>query len=455
MFIGVGVGAYWTGLYHLLTHAFFKATLFLGSGAVIYGCHHNQDMRKMGGLKKVLPLTAKTYWYACLCITAAPFFILGNGFFSKDEILWSAFRAGGNLLIPGWTIWAVGWISAMGTAFYMWRSYFMTFTGEYRGDLGHGEAHGHAADAHGHAAPAVGTHSVGAAHAATFDSGVLASASIAAAHAPDTHSADGAHAAVHGQDDADDHDAHAHHGGPPKDAPKSMTYVLAALSVGSAFSILLGFWAPLGHWLHIEWMSEPLLERWLAPSLTAAGVTAARQANPGTTWEWLLIGLSIGGALVGYFVAKWLYLDNKNTVPARLLAQFPRLHTVVYNKYYVDEIYAATVLNLVVVLREAFYWFDRTVIDGVLHLVAAIARFVATVDGAIDKYLVDGAVNALADAVIAQGRRMRELETGRIQNYLYVVLAGALVIIAGGYLVGSGGDQLWQGFRSSLRAWLS
>jgi NADH-quinone oxidoreductase subunit L len=202
-------------------------------------------------------------------------------------------------------------------------------------------------------------------------------------------------------------------------------------------------------------MSEPLLERWLAPSLTAAAVTAARQADPGTTVEWLLISLSVFGALGGWFAARVLYLDNKNPVPARLMAQFPRLHTVVYNKYYVDEIYAATVLNLVVVLREAFYWFDRTVIDGVLHLVAAIARFVATVDGAIDKYLVDGAVNALADAVIAQGRRMRELETGRIQNYLYVVLAGALVIIAGGYLVGSGGDQLWQGFRSSLRAWLS
>jgi NADH-quinone oxidoreductase subunit L len=451
MFIGVGVGAYWTGLYHLLTHAFFKATLFLGSGAVIYGCHHNQDMRKMGGLKSILPITERTYFYACICITAAPVFFLGNGFFSKDEILWNAFRAGDNLLIPGWIIWAIGQISAIGTAFYMWRSYYMTFTGEYRGDLGHGEGHGGAAG-HAHAAAAAATHSLGAAHADTFDADVIASSNVAVAHLGDD-----AHAAAHGRahDDADDQGAHAHHGGPPKDVPRSMSYVLAALSVGSALSILLGFWAPLGHVLHIEWMTEPILERWLAPALTAASLTAARQANPGAAWEWGLIVLSVGGALGGWAVARALYLDNKSPVPARLLARFPRLHAVVYNKYYVDEIYAATVLNLVAFLREAFYWFDRTVIDGILHLAAAVARFFASVDGAIDRYVVDGAVNLFASGVIAQGRKIRELETGRVQSYLYAVLAGALVIIAGGYLASSGGDELWESVRRSLLGWLS
>jgi NADH-quinone oxidoreductase subunit L len=320
----------------------------------------------------------------------------------------------------------------------MWRSYYMTFTGEYRGDLGHG------AEAHGHAAPALAaTHAVGVAHAATFDAGVVASA----------HAAD-AHGAVHGHDDVDDADAHAHHGGPPKDAPKAMTWVLAALSVGSFLTIALGFWAPLGHLLHLESLSEPVLERWLAPSLTAAALTAARQWDAGAGWEWALIFLSVSGALGGWYVARALYLDNQSPVPARLLARFPRLHEVVFNKYYVDEIYAATVLRLVAVVREAFYWFDRTVIDGVLHLVAAVARFVAAIDGAIDKWIVDGAVNLLADLIIAQGRRMRQLETGRIQNYLYVVLAGALVIIAGSYLASAGGDQLWQSVRRSLLVWL-
>ncbi len=112
-------------------------------------------------------------------------------------------------------------------------------------------------------------------------------------------------------------------------------------------------------------------------------------------------------------------------------------------------------LNLVTFLREAFYWFDRTVLDGILHAVAAIARFVAYVDGAFDKYVVDGAVNLFADGVIAQGRKIRQLETGRIQSYLYAVLAGALVIIAGGYLASAGGDELWQSIRKSLLGWLS
>ena len=90
MFIGVGVGAYWAGIYHLLTHAFFKATLFLGSGSVILGCHHEQDMRKMGGLKKLMPITAWTYLIATLAIAGFP---CASGFFSKDEILWKAFTS--------------------------------------------------------------------------------------------------------------------------------------------------------------------------------------------------------------------------------------------------------------------------------------------------------------------------------------------------------------------------
>src|SRR5216684_2768003 len=138
MFIGVGVGAYWAGVYHLLTHAFFKACLFLGSGSVILGCHHEQDMRRMGGLKQFMPLTAKTYLYACIAIAGFP---IANGFFSKDEILWKAFDSGSNMLDPsiGKLIWVICWLTACGTSFYMWRSYYMTFSGEYRG--AHGDAH--------------------------------------------------------------------------------------------------------------------------------------------------------------------------------------------------------------------------------------------------------------------------------------------------------------------------
>ncbi len=364
MFIGVGVGAYWTGLYHLLTHAFFKACLFLGSGAVILGCHHEQDMRKMGGLKKVLPLTERTWFYSCICITAAPIFFLGNGFFSKDEVLWNAFRAGENLLIPGWTIWMVGWLAAAGTAFYMWRAYYMTFSGSYRG-----EVHGHG------------------------------------------------------------HHGHGHHGGPPQDVPRSMSWVLAALAVGSALTILLGLWAPLGHLFHIHALETPLLESWLAPVLPGALTTAARQASPGMAVEWLLIGLSIAVALGGWWVARTLYRDAKSTVPAKLRAAWPRLYTVVLNKYYVDEFYAATVLRAVAWLRVAFDWFDRTIIDGLVNAFALVAKAIAFIDGAIDRFVVDGAVNFIGALTLALGNLLRRLQSGRVENYLYGAMVGALLVI--------------------------
>src|SRR5215831_13956146 len=293
MFIGVGVGAFWAGAYHLLTHAFFKACLFLGSGSVILGCHHEQDMRKMGGLKKLMPITAKTYLYACIAIAGFP---IANGFFSKDEILWKAFDSGSNMLDPaiGKLIWLVGWLTACGTSFYMWRSYYMTFTGEYRGASG--EAH--------HAPAAV-------AHGASLDS---------------AHRAGGDHG----------------HGGLPHESPKTMTYVLVTLAIGCFATIALGFWAPLGHLLHLEWMQEPVLERWLAPSFAPSrALVESREAGSGTLLEWLLMFASVAVAFAGWLVARAFYKDAKSTVPQRLAAAFPGLYRLVYNKYYVDELYQA------------------------------------------------------------------------------------------------------------------
>jgi len=136
MFIGVGVGAYWAGIFHLMTHAFFKACLFLASGSVIHGMHavqHDpdkaQDMRLMGGLGKVMPLTKKTYLISCLAITAAPIPFFA-GFWSKDEILWKAFTTSNTGWAPGPLIYIMGLVAAVGTSFYMWRSYYLTFEGE-------------------------------------------------------------------------------------------------------------------------------------------------------------------------------------------------------------------------------------------------------------------------------------------------------------------------------------
>jgi NADH-quinone oxidoreductase subunit L len=152
MFLGVGTGAFFAGTEHLLTHAFFKACLFLGSGAVIHGLHGEQDMRRMGGLKRHMPHTARTFLIATIAITGT---LPLSGFFSKDEILGQALRTNAFTyltLMPGSSItlsflgpllWVVGTFTALLTSFYMWRCYYLTFEGEYRGP----------ADVHPHESP--------------------------------------------------------------------------------------------------------------------------------------------------------------------------------------------------------------------------------------------------------------------------------------------------------------
>ena len=132
MFLALGVGAFTAGVFHVMTHAFFKACLFLGSGAVIEAMHHEQDMQKMGGLKKYLPITFWTFLIATLAIAGIPPFA---GFFSKDEILWQAFSRGGVLL------WVMGALGAVLTAFYMFRAVYLTFYGNPRFDVHHHTPH--------------------------------------------------------------------------------------------------------------------------------------------------------------------------------------------------------------------------------------------------------------------------------------------------------------------------
>ena len=420
MFIGVGTGAYWAGVFHLFTHAFFKACLFLGSGSVILGCHHEQDMRKMGGLAKYMPWTRWTYLASCVAIAGIP---VMSGFYSKDEILAKAF-ASQHLALPflgatpwlGQAIWGVGVVAAFGTAFYMFRSYFMTFTGEYRG----GDAH---ADAQAHdAAPPLHVDDPHKTESAAAEVPHAHAAHGAPADAADAHAAHGAPALTSSHAA---HDAHAGHGGTPHESPGQMIYVLAVLAFGAFAALFLGLpelWT--GH--------APLFEQWLAPSLPAAEHVPFTHLAPGL--EWTLMGFSTLVALGGIALAYVLYYDAKSTVPATLLARFPGVHRVVFNKYYVDEFYAATVLRGTAFLREALYWFDQNIIDGAVNLVGFVTRFVADIDGAIDRVLVDGAVDAVGSAFLGAGRQVRRLQTGHIENYLYGALGGAVVLVIINYV---------------------
>jgi len=370
MFIGVGVGAYWAGAYHLLTHAFFKATLFLGSGSVILGCHHEQDMRKMGGLGKLMPVTKWTYLIACWAIAGFPW---ASGFYSKDEILWKAFSQEGMAFLGiaaphlGQIIYFMGIVAATGTSFYMFRSYYMTFTGEYRG--GHGHADGHA-DGHGHGNDAHG---------------------------------------------------HAH---VPHESPRSITLVLVALATGAVLAAVIG--------VPMAWTGHaPLLEQWLEPTLPAV-VLFAEYAHS-TEFLFQFIGVSAG--VIGWAFARALYKDNKSQVPAQLLSRWKGAWNVVYNKYFVDELYQATVLRGSVGLARGLSWFDKHIIDAMVNLAGAVTRIFANIDGAIDRYLVDGAVNFVAGATLSAGRVMRRVQTGRIQTYLYGALVGAIALVLFNFLI--------------------
>ena len=149
MFMACGVGAFSAGIFHLMTHAFFKGLLFLAAGSVIHAVGGEQDMRKMGGLRSYIPWTFLTMSIATLAIAGIPPFA---GFWSKDEILWKAFSSGPN----GWVFWLIGVVTAFITSFYMFRLLFMTFFGDYHGVQvdDHGRAHSaHGHDDHGHGEP--------------------------------------------------------------------------------------------------------------------------------------------------------------------------------------------------------------------------------------------------------------------------------------------------------------
>jgi NADH-quinone oxidoreductase subunit L len=142
MFMACGVGAFSAGIFHLMTHAFFKGLLFLAAGSVIHGIGGEQDMRKMGGLRQYMPWTFLTMTIATFAIAGFPPFA---GFFSKDEILWKAYSSE----YGSWVFWLIGVITAFITSFYMFRLWFLTFFGDYRGTAAQGDAHGHDDHSHG------------------------------------------------------------------------------------------------------------------------------------------------------------------------------------------------------------------------------------------------------------------------------------------------------------------
>jgi NADH-quinone oxidoreductase subunit L len=382
MFLAAGVGAFTAAIFHVMTHAFFKACLFLGAGSVIHGCGGEQDMRKMGGLRKYMPHTHKTMLIATLAISGVPFLA---GFFSKDEILASAFAYS-----P--LIWIVGAITAGLTAFYMFRLYFMTFQGEYRG------------------AYVVGIEQSEPAHAGH---------DLIPDH-PHLHDGDKHSDKAHGHH-AESHDPH--------ESPASMTgvlWILAILSVVGGYVGWPAIWGgaaptPFQHWL------EPVLlpiagEHFHFPHLSHAA-------------EWILMGLSVAIAVFGILLARRFYFrDPSWSAPKRLATRFALLHRLLENKYFVDELYAKTAIGGTLLLSRILWWIDANIVDGIVNLTRHATVFLFGHGSRLfDRFIIDGAVNGVAWTADRGSMALRRAQSGFVQNYA-LVMGGGIVLLAVVYL---------------------
>ena len=337
MFLAMGVGAFGAGIFHLYTHAFFKALLFLGSGAVIHALHGEQDIRNMGGLKRYLPITYWTFLIGSLAIAGVPGFA---GFFSKDEILFETFREGHQIL------WVVGVLTSLLTATYMFRLVYLTFHGDFRGKVAPSERREE--EAHGtHAPPPAAVHGHGAAGTHGHGAGL-----------------------------------HLH------DAPAAMAFALVVLAIGSVLAGYIGVPHALG--------GHNSLGEWLAPSFAPPGSEHAAGAEAETALELTLMIVSSLIAFAGIGLA-WFIWRKRPELADHASRRFPGVHRLLLNKYYVDEAYDATVVHPVRVISQEGLWrgFDVRVIDGAVNGAASIVGGTAWVL----RRLQTGSVRAYAGSV--------------------------------------------------------
>jgi NADH-quinone oxidoreductase subunit L len=307
MFLGAGVGSFTGAIFHLTTHAFFKALLFLGSGAVIHALHHEQDMTRMGALKTKLPWTYVTFVMGWLAIAGVfPF----AGFWSKDEILLGAYERSS-------VLWGMGLVGALLTALYMTRLMGLTFWGESRLDA-HVEAHVH-------------------------------------------------------------------------EVPWAMRGVLAALAVLSVVGGVLG--VPGAHFLKV----------WLEPTFGRMGQEAAESAPAGMGLEVALMGVSLAVAVLGIGIGWRYYRTGRGERADAVASRAGGAYRLLKGKWFVDELYDATVLR-------AYYALSR-----VMNL--------------FDAYAVDGAVNRTGDAFEASAGLLKLFHTGLVRNYALFFLLGVVAIV--------------------------
>jgi len=424
MFMACGVGAFAIGIFHVMTHAFFKALMFLGAGSVIHGMHHEQDMRRMGGLRKYMPITYLTFLAGWLAICGIiPF----SGFWSKDEILWNA--AATRHIPVGWIVWLVGTIAATCTAFYMTRLMAMTFWGKEKFLDGHVHTAGHEA-----------------------------------------HS---------------DHDTRKHERHVPHESPRSMWVPLAVLAVLATIGGFVGISTAftggkhVGGRMNIVNFLDPIiwnpttrnfgthevvdsygrpLERVATGHLEPQGEAEPAETRPPygtegfnlahavesklhseTLTEWVFILISLAVAGIGIALGFLFYVKDTR-LPDIWAARLRPLYQASYNKYWVDEFFGMTVTRRVMDAARGVFAFDSKVVDGGVNGAAWLTRLSSRLTGGTDQYFVDGLVNAVASFIIRlMSPLFRAAQTGLTQNYALVMVLGlvaALAVIFGGDIFG-------------------
>jgi len=405
MVMGLGVGAWTPAVFHIFTHAFFKALLFLGAGSVSHsGAHHSFDMKKdMGGLWRKMPITFVTFIIGTIALMGIP---IGAGFFSKDEII---ANAGNN----GYTAFMViGLVGAFLTAAYMARCVYLTFLGEYRG----GE-HG----AHEHEPIPERVPAVALAHAAEPMAEEAGGTFVVAEDNPDDFVTALAAQEVHG------HGAHEEHHAEPHESPPLITVPLIILAVLSLTAGLLNNATTIAT---TEKFSE-----WVEAS--PLGGTFPELVHAPFHWSDALLSivLALAGAVVGYLACVALYERAFLTGFTRRSKVAGAGYAFLWNKYYLDALYENVIVaGIKGPVARAAYWINQSLIDGVVNGVGVGTRRTGTwVYENIDQKIVDGIVNGSGLAAEESGQALRPVQSGKVQQYgalLFGAAAiGALILV--------------------------
>ncbi len=365
MTVALGVSAYAGAVFHLMTHAFFKALLFLAAGSVIIGMHHEQDMRKMGGLKKYMPIT---YWTSLIGSLALIGFPGTAGFFSKDALIEAVHES--HLPAAGYAYFCV-FAGVFITAFYSFRLVFMTFHGQER-------------------------------FATEIHSDDLHEAAVAnKVHAHNSHAVE----AKHDSHDEHGHDSHAHdsrddhgnHGGPPHESPWVVTVPLVLLAIPSLF---IG-WFTIGPMLFGDYFGSAIV---VHEAHDVLGELAHEFHGPA---QFVLHGVMappVWLALSGVFLA-WLFYIKKPEIPGKIASTFAPLYKLFENKFCFDEIYFAVFAKGSRNLGQALWKVgDAIFIDGLL-------------------------VNGSAKAVGWFSGIVRGLQTGRLYSYAFTMIIGLAAML--------------------------